>query len=125
MKKLNAHSLTLFFAVATLLQIPSRTLAAPSSPAKLNGPFRGDADVEDYEISSDSKWVVYRADQDTNGVRELFLRPVAGSDSARKLNPPLVKGGNVEAYAISPDGAWVAFWPMRGLTNSQSFISVV
>src|SRR5436190_12142037 len=78
-------------AVATLLN--AATIAATArAPERLNGSFRDDADIEDYEISADSKWVVYRADQDTDGVRELYVRPVAGSDSARKLNPPLVKG---------------------------------
>src|SRR5207249_12237697 len=95
------NSLVVLCAVATFLTVASKGTAAPALPAKLNGSFRNDASVEDFEISADRKWVVYRADQDTNGVRELFVRPTAGSDSARKLNRPLVSGGNVEAYALS------------------------
>src|SRR5688572_22000195 len=101
--------MVLLCAVTTLLNFIPGTIAEPNSPAKLNGSFRNDADVEDYRISSDNKWVIYRADQDTNGVRELFIRPLAGSDSARKVNGPLVKGGNVEAYALSPDATWVVY----------------
>src|SRR4051812_32084680 len=109
MKRFSKHASFLLYAITLLTHVIPESMARPGSSTKLNGSFGDGADIEDYEISADSKWVVYRADQDTDGVQELYTRPVAGSDSARKLNPPLVKGGNVEAYAISPDGAWVAF----------------
>src|SRR5262249_10543517 len=53
--------------------------------------------------------VVYRADQDTNAVLELFVRPMAGSGSAVKVNGPLVAGGNVSAYAISRDSTYIVY----------------
>lgn len=49
--------------------------------------------------------IVYLADQDQDGVRELYLvgkRPV-------KLNPPFPKGRNVERYAVLPDRTGVVY----------------
>ena len=84
--------------------------AGAGVPVKLSGPARtGSSGIEDFAISPDNKWVVYRADQDTNGVEELYFRPTAGSDAPRKLNGPLVKGGNVGAYSFMPNGKWVVY----------------
>jgi hypothetical protein len=44
------------------------------SPLKFNNPLVSGGDVfNDYSISRDSRRVVYRADQDTNGVTELYV----------------------------------------------------
>jgi hypothetical protein len=67
--QLRIDSLVVLCVIATFLGVLSRGTAAPAPPVKLNGSLRNDAGVEDFEISADNKWVVYRADQDTNGVR--------------------------------------------------------
>ena len=48
-------------------------------PIKLNPPLAGDRDVTDFAIVAENSWVVYSADQDTNGVEELY---VADDDTA-------------------------------------------
>ena len=65
MKKFSVHSVVLLCVVTTLLHVVPAAIAGPGSSAKLNGSFRDDADVEDYQISSDNQRVVYRADQDS------------------------------------------------------------
>jgi Tol biopolymer transport system component len=71
-------------------------------------------------ISPDSTRVVYVADQDTDGVVELYSAPIDGSTSPAKLNGPMVPGGDVGIYfplegelfappQISADGGWVVY----------------
>jgi Tol biopolymer transport system component len=53
--------------------------------------------------------VVYRADQDTDGVFELYSVPIDGG-TVTKLNDPLVAGGNVAAsFWIGADSSWVYY----------------
>src|SRR5262245_19761615 len=66
-------------------------------PAKLNGSLRSGRHIEDFATAEDNKWVVYRADQDTEGVLEIYSRPIAGSGDPIRLNGPLTKGSSVEA----------------------------
>ena len=84
---------------------------------KLNAPLVGGGQVSEdeslsnvYEISPDSTTVVYRADQDTDGIIELYSVPIGGG-TVTKLNPPLVNGGNVDSnlFQISPDSSTVVY----------------
>ena len=60
--------------------------------------------VFEFRIAPDSSRVVYRANQDTPNVRDLYSVPTKGPASAGiKLNGPLVTGRNVSEYQISPD----------------------
>ena len=62
---------------------------------KLNGPLSMESDVSSggLQFSPDSARVLYRADQDTDGVCELYSVPIGGGATV-KLNAPLVAGGN-------------------------------
>ena len=91
------------------------------SVTKLNATLANGGNVEtyNYQISPDSMRVVYRADQDTDEVMELYSVPIGGG-SVTKLNAALVAGGNVEAppycvychsfiYRISSDSSRVVY----------------
>ncbi len=81
-----------------------------SASIKLNPPLVAGGDVDYFEISADGKRVVYRADQQSDEVNELFSVPIDGPASASiKLNPPLVTGGDVDHFGISPDGSRVVY----------------
>src|SRR6185312_11629256 len=58
--------------------------------------------------------VVYLADQNTDGVFELFL-----ASSGAKLNGPLVTGGNVVSFALTPDKSAVVY--IADQTTDQVF----
>jgi uncharacterized repeat protein (TIGR01451 family) len=79
---------------------------------KLNPPLVAGGLVNGWsspKIGADSSRVVYRAEQDTDGVYELYSVPIAGGQ-VLKLNPPLVPGGNVgENFYITPDGTTVVY----------------
>src|SRR5262249_12399223 len=62
-----------------------------------------------FALSADSMYVVYRADQDTNNVNELYSRPADGSGSVLKLNTTLPTGGSVADFLVSPDAARVVY----------------
>ena len=79
----------------------------------LNGDVLGDTSStsllqEGPQITPDGSRIVYRADQTTDGVNELFSVPVGGG-AAIKLNPPLPSNRDVVAFQISPDGTRVVY----------------
>ena len=53
--------------------------------------------------------MVYRADQDSDEVIELFSVPIDGSAPPTKLNPVLAVGGDVVSLGFGPDGTRVAY----------------
>lgn len=77
-------------------ELYSAPLDGSAPQVKLNPALSGERDVEsDLYVSPDSAWIVYRADQDTDDVIELYSVPVDGSVPAVKLNGPMVSGGDV------------------------------
>ena len=62
-----------------------------------------------FVFSAASTWVIYRADQESDEVTELFQVPLAGG-AATKLNGPLVTGGDVQpGPQASSDNNWVIY----------------
>ncbi len=85
---------------------------AGGAAVKLNGAMAAGGDVQDFVVGSvagppPTQRVVYRADQDTDNVPELYSVLVTGG-TAVKLNAPLVSGG-VDTYGISPNNSRVAY----------------
>ena len=75
----------------------------PLNPAYTSPPFTGTEDVEDFALFPNGAGVVYRADQDTDNIKEIY-RVVFGFPGSVKLNPALTTAGqNVETYTVSPD----------------------
>ncbi|RMH18792.1 MAG: choice-of-anchor D domain-containing protein [Acidobacteria bacterium] len=89
---------------------------------KLNPPLVAGGDVRaaaggmdlPFQISPDSRRVVYLADQQADQVFELFSVPIDGGPATR-LNPPPrhpqgdVRGGQAHPFRISPDGRRVVY----------------
>ena len=73
-------------------------------------PLAANRDVTDFKLSSSRDLVVYRSDQDVDGVFELFSVPVDGSLTPVKLSNPMVAGGDATAiFVLSPDGEHVVY----------------
>jgi len=75
---------------------------------KLNGALVSGGDVTTYQLSADGSRVVYKADQDTDNVVELYSVPIDGSASV-KLNGNLVILGDVTHFRLSADGNRVVY----------------
>ena len=99
-------------------ELYSLPLDASAPPTKISGPLVAGGDVRFpaevgpspfVRISPGGGRVAYLADQDTNGVDELYSVPIAGGASARKLNGALVAGGRVVDFLVSPDSRWIAY----------------
>jgi Tol biopolymer transport system component len=106
-----------------VFELYSVPIAGPASAGvKLNtAPVAGGDVSSGFVISPNGARVLYRSDQETDGVLELYSVPIAGpASSGVKLNGPLVAGGDVEVFAISPDSVWAVYaadqeldgWPM-------------
>jgi Tol biopolymer transport system component len=86
-----------------------------SAGVKLNKPLVAGGDVAFFsgmvfDFTADSSRVVYAADQDTDGVIELYSAPAAGPASAGvKLNQAFVAGGGLSRFELTPDGARVIY----------------
>src|SRR5436190_2372438 len=93
---------------------PAFGLASAAQSVRLSSPT--DVTVGDFSShiqSPNGQWVVYVADQDSEGVRELYSVPADGSAAPVKLNGALPAGGNVGAtsklFQITPDSARVVY----------------
>ncbi len=100
-------------------------LATPDEAAaiKLNPPLVAGGAVLDVQLTPDGTRVVYLADQETNGVAELYSVPVSGGP-ATKLNKPLVAGGAVKAFNLTPDGSRVVFMADQDFNDIVEIYSV-
>ncbi len=95
----------------TVYEIYSVPIAGPAAAGvKLNGALVAGGDVLDLAISPDSSRVVYWADQQTDGVFELYSVPLGGPAAAGfRLNGPLGANGDVDSFGISPDSTWAVY----------------
>jgi Tol biopolymer transport system component len=100
--------------------VPQPTPAGPSH-AFINGPLTGGGDVTDrYDVTPDSSKVVYIADEDTDGVEELYVSNVDGTNKL-KLSQPIGLADDVIFFRISPDSQKVAYTArIGGLTDLYS-----
>ncbi len=109
--------------VQELYSVPIRGL--PSAGIKLNKTLVANGNVAGFQISPDSKWVVYGADQDKDGATEVYSVPIGGPDSdGLKLNKGLVLNGSVEEGLISPDSSRVVYLADQDTVGVQELYSV-
>ena len=97
---------------------------------KLNGALVSGGGVSNasrsqhFQISPDSSRVVYMADQDTDGVWELFSVPIGGGGTT-KLNGPMVAAGDVDSlFGIIPDGSRVVYRADQDVNSKRELYSV-
>ena len=92
--------------VHELFEVP---LDGSASPSKLSGPMAAGGDVlPGFQVSPDGSRVLYRADQEGDGVNELFVAFDATAPG-RRVNDALVPGGDVLSFRIAPDGKRVLY----------------
>ena len=104
--------------VFQLYRVPLTLTPAPDPPTtRLNGPLVAGGDVFEFRLAPDNGPVIYRADQDTDSVRELYRVRLGGADNV-KLNLPLEPGwevrppgelGSEGPAGVTPDGSRILF----------------
>lgn len=95
-----------FLACCSMLWAFSSMAAAQSQ--RLNAPLAPEGDVSSFAHSPDGLWVVYVADQDVDGVSELYSVRADGTCFPDKLNPPGLFSSGLP-FLISADSARVVF----------------
>jgi len=73
------------------------------------GNIGGDLFVGTFEVSADSSYVMYCADQDTDEVDELYHVPIEGG-TVTKLNNTIVNGGSIRFFEISLDSSRMLYY---------------
>lgn len=95
----------------------SSSVDSGSAGVKPNSPLVSGGNVPGFQISPDSQSVIYRADQITDTVEELWSVSLTAPAAAVKLNGPPTAGGEVAGYfRISPDSAGWSAWLIRRRT---------
>ena len=111
-----------------IAQLYSVSLAGGPT-AQLNGSLVAGGSLVNHpiQISPDSSFVIYLADQQTNGVVELFQAAIGGG-SVSKLNGPLTSGGNVggaeHTVLISPNSQYVYYLADQEVNDKFELYSV-
>ncbi|HEX6883207.1 MAG TPA: hypothetical protein VF530_07480 [Planctomycetota bacterium] len=75
-----------------------------------------------YRVSPDSRWVVYRADQDVAGAFELYGVPLAGGAAPVRLTFDAAAGATVQLVGIAPDSARVLY--LRSGVGASDLLAV-
>ncbi|MBN4069023.1 hypothetical protein JYT12_00095 [Beggiatoa alba] len=102
-------------------------LATPGVSSKLNPALGIGMDVEaGFAITPDGKAVVYRADQDIDGVIELYGVFLVVVGNSIKFNPPFIVGAGREVvdFAITPDGTAVVYRADQDIDNRTELYRV-
>lgn len=79
--------------------------------AKLNQPLIPGSDVSDFAIANAKNVVVYRADQNSLNLKELFGSPLIDfeADKVQKINPDIPADRSIASFKVSPDGELVVY----------------
>ena len=97
--------------VALLLASAALVSAAPDMAYKLSssGPLPIGGDVNDFQISANGVYTVYRAGQDVSDIYQLYAVRTDGSQAAVRVSAAPDQGRYIREYAISPDNAHVVY----------------
>ncbi len=108
-------------------------LSLPGVSPKLNPPLvaGGEVSPESYRFGPDSSFIIYRAEQDTDTVDELYRVEIATPGVSVKVNDTMVAGGDVEpavngqpSFRISPDGLQVSYIAEQDVVGLPELYSV-
>ena len=110
--------------LATVLTVAS----TDAGVIKLNGELvvYGDVDSRGLQFSPDGSRVLYRADQQTDEMWEIYSVPSAGGTPV-KLNGELVAGGDVgyDGLQFGPDSSRVLYWANQDQSDVWEIYSVL
>lgn len=113
-------SLAVFFICFALARL------AAGETFSINGPMIAGGNVRDWKFSPSGDYVVYLADERTDGVTELFSRQLVGGNVHRRLNQPLVGMQRVsEGFAISSKGKGVIFGVGESFRTTSVFTTTL
>jgi hypothetical protein len=80
-----------------------------SPPLRLSAAYAAGSGILAFEITPDSRRVVYLAGTFGSGLFQLWSVPIDGSVSPVRLNPVPPADGGVAAFALAPDGSRAVF----------------
>lgn len=122
---MSTHTRLYLIVLATTLAV-MLALPAPAQATwrSLTGRLPAHASIKfGWQISPDSRYGVYVADVEVDGVDELYSVPITGT-APTKLNALLVAGGSVDRFAITPDSQYVIYTADQEVDNRTELFRV-
>ena len=102
----------------------AETTVTTDAVIKLNDPLVTGGNISQQRISPDNSTVVFSADAETDGVKELYSVPIGGG-TVTKLNGTLVSGGNIsDDFEITPDSSTVVYLADQETNGANELYSV-
>lgn len=102
--------LMLFIVLASGSAIAQEEPGEGITNVKLSGTMVAGGDIFPYfDISADAAYVVYRADQETDQVVELFTVPIDGASLPIKLNHELPEDHAIDDVVLAPDSSRLVY----------------
>jgi len=99
--------------------------AANSQCIRLNPDLELGENVQSFQISEDGRAAVYIADQEMDGINELYSVDISSDEQTPvKISGDLMEGENVEFFNISPDGTRVVYMADQDMDNVFELYSV-
>ena len=83
---------------------------------KLNPQLVSGGNILSAEITPDGRYVLYTADQETDGITELYRIPINGGTPVKMNLDISISTGDVQGYTISPDSQYLVYW--GNITNA-------
>lgn len=79
------------------------------APRRLCAPHAQRSGVEEFALTGDNRYVVYRADSRANGLLELFVAPTDASSAPLRVHTELPVNADVRSFALAPDSSRIVF----------------
>lgn len=113
----------LALSLAVLLAALPPARPAEASWHTLTGLLPADGGLDSWQISPDSRYVVYVADAGASSPYELYSVPITGTTPI-KLSPPLVAGGEARRFAITVNSQYVIYIADQEVDNRRELYRV-
>jgi hypothetical protein len=94
------------------------------APMGLSGALTPGGNVEEFHLTADSQYAVYRADAETDGLFALYRVALAGGEPPVALSGGETTGSGVLAIALTPSGHDAVYQGELGATGGVGLFSV-
>ncbi len=104
--------------------VASSSSFGSSGGVQVSGPLVAGGSVQEFRWAPDSSRLAYRANQEIDGVTELFVGNRCCHQDNTKVSGAMVSGGNVQRIYWAPDGLRIAYLADQETDNLRELFTV-